>query len=139
MSLAQLKQLYYSLVNPYISYAILAWGSGYKTQIKKVQTKQNTVIRTIFFATTHGKNIESAFLFMNLLDILSVNSIFKLQALKFAHLWHSKALPNIFENYFQYATDIHSYNTRYATNKNFYKPYVHKNQHWKTISIFNCS
>ena len=26
MSLAQLKQLYYSLVHPYISYAILAWG-----------------------------------------------------------------------------------------------------------------
>ena len=39
MSLAQLKQLYYSLVHPYISYAILAWGSGVKTQIKKY--KQN--------------------------------------------------------------------------------------------------
>ena len=33
MSLAQLKQLYYSLVHPYISYAILAWGSGPRTQI----------------------------------------------------------------------------------------------------------
>ena len=39
MSLAQLKQLYYSLVYPYISYASLACGSGFKTQIKKVQTK----------------------------------------------------------------------------------------------------
>ena len=49
MSLAQLKQLYYSLVHPgYISYAILVWGSGSRTQIKKVQTKQNTVTRTIF-------------------------------------------------------------------------------------------
>ena len=35
MSLAQLKQLYYSLVYPHISYVGLAWGSGYKTQIKK--------------------------------------------------------------------------------------------------------
>ena len=76
MSLAQLKQLYYSLVHPYISYAILAWGSGPRTQIKKVQTKQNTVIRTIFFATSHGKNTESALPLMNLLDILSVTSIF---------------------------------------------------------------
>ena len=84
MSLAQLKQLYYSLVHPYISYAILAWGSGVKTQIKKVQTKQNTVIRTIFFATTRGKNTESAFPLMNLIDILTVTSIFKLQALKSA-------------------------------------------------------
>ena len=55
MSLAQLKQLYYSLVHPYISYVILCMGSGSKTQIKKVQTKQNTVIRTIFFATSRGK------------------------------------------------------------------------------------
>ena len=88
MSLAQLKQLYYSLVHPYISYAILAWGSGSKTQIKKVQTKQNIVIRTIFFATSHGKNTESALPLLNLLDILSVTSIFKMQALKFAHRWH---------------------------------------------------
>ena len=61
MSLAQLKQLYYSLVNPYISYAILTWGSGYKTQIKKVQTKQNTVIRTIFFATLMERTLKVLF------------------------------------------------------------------------------
>ena len=48
MSLAQLKQLYYSLVYPYISYASLAWGSGFKTQIKKVQTKQNSNKNNIF-------------------------------------------------------------------------------------------
>ena len=134
MSLAQLKQLYYSLVHPYISYAILAWGSGPRTQIKKVQTKQNTVIRTIFFATSHGKNTESALPLMNLLDILSVTSIFKMQALKFAHRWHNKALPNIFDNYFQYASDIHSYNTRYATNKNFYKPCTRTNIGKQSVS-----
>ena len=54
--------------------------------------------------------------------ILTVTSIFKMRALKFAHRWHNKALPNIFDNYFQYANDIHSYNTKYATNRNFYKP-----------------
>ena len=135
MSLALLKQLYYSLVYPYISYASLAWGSEFKTQIKKVQTKQNTVIRTIFFATTRGKDTESAFPLMNLLDhILSVTSIFKLQALKFAHRWHSKALPNIFDNYFQYASDIHSYNTRYASNKNFYEPCTRTNIGKQSVS-----
>ena len=134
MSLAQLKQLYYSLVHPYISYAILAWGSEVKTQIQKVQTKQNTVIRTIFFATTRGKNTESVFPLMNLIDIRTVTSIFKLQALKFAHRWHSKALPNIFENYFQYANDIHSHNTRYARNKNFYKPCTRTNIGKQSVS-----
>ena len=91
-----------------MSYAILAWGSEFTTQIKKVPTKQNTVIYTILFATTRGKNTESPFPLMNLFDILSATSIFKLQALKFAHRWHSKAMPNIFDNYFQYANDTHT-------------------------------
>ena len=31
LTLSQMKQMYYSLIYPYISYAILAWGSAYKT------------------------------------------------------------------------------------------------------------
>ena len=81
MTLARLKQLYYSLIYPYISYAILACGSTYKTQIKKVQIKQNTVIRVIFFAITYGQNTESALPFMRLLDILDFESLYKLQFL----------------------------------------------------------
>ena len=77
---------------------------GLKLKAKK--HKQNTVIRTIFFATTRGKDTESTFPFVNFLNILSVTSIFKLQALKVAHRWHSKALSNIFDNYFQYPSDI---------------------------------
>ena len=75
---------------------------GLKLKFKNY--KQNkTEIGTIFFASTCGKNIKNAFPLMNLLDILSVTSSFKLQVLKFAHRWHSKALPSIFNNYFQYA------------------------------------
>ena len=127
MSLKQLKQLYYSLIYPYISYAILAWGSACKTRIKKIQTKQNSVIRVIFFATTYGKNTESALPIMNLINVLSVTSIFELQALKLAYSWHTKDLPNIFDGYFQYAKDMHSYSTRYARKQNFYKPRARTN------------
>ena len=88
---------------------------GLKLKLKKYK-ENKTVIRTIFFATIGGKNTESAFPLMCLLDILSVTSIFKLQALKVAHRWRSKALLNIFDNCFQYANDIHGYNTRYASN-----------------------
>jgi len=49
MTLPELKQMYYSLTYPYISYAILTWGSTYKTYIQKVQTKQNHAIRLIYF------------------------------------------------------------------------------------------
>ena len=55
LTLSQLRQLYYSIIYPYISYAILAWGSAYKTHIKKIQTKLNHAIRLIFFARTLGR------------------------------------------------------------------------------------
>ena len=31
LTFLQMKQIYYSLIYPYISYGILAWGSAYKT------------------------------------------------------------------------------------------------------------
>ena len=71
-SLLQLKQLY--LIYPYISYAITSWGSAYTTQIKKIQTKQNHLIRLVFFATLYGRmEIQTV---LNLLDLLTVNNIF---------------------------------------------------------------
>ena len=54
LSIHQLKQLYYNLIYPYLSYAIIAWGSAYKTHLKRLQSKQNTVLRLMFFATTSG-------------------------------------------------------------------------------------
>ena len=53
-----MKQIYYSLIYPYISYAILEWGSAYKTHIDKIQDKQNHSSRLIFFATTYGEHTE---------------------------------------------------------------------------------
>ena len=81
LSLQQLKQLYYSLIYPYITYAIVAWGSTYQTHLKKIQIKQNHLIRLIFFATLYGKNTESALPLLNLLDLLTVNNIYRQQTL----------------------------------------------------------
>lgn len=94
-----MKQLYYSIIFPYISYAILAWGSAYKTHMNKVQTKQNHSIRLIFFARTVGEQTDGALPLLNLLDVLTVNNIYKFQALKFTHLWHKGLLPNLFQDW----------------------------------------
>ena len=119
-SLLQLKQLYYNLIYPYISYAITSWGSAFTTQIKKIQTKQNHVIRVMFFATLFGPDTDSALPLLNLLDLLTVTNIYKLQLLNFTHQWHSKKLPNIFNQHFRYASEVHTYNTRHASKSNFY-------------------
>ena len=86
----QLRQIYFNLINPYISYAIVAWGSAFKSNLKELQVKQNHIARTIFFATLYGKDTESALPLLNLLDILTIGNTFKFQALKFIHNWHIK-------------------------------------------------
>ena len=120
LTLLQMKQIYYSLIYPYISYAILAWGSAYKTHIDKIQTKQNHSARLIFFAITYGEYRESAFPLLNLLDVLTVHHVYRFHILKFAYLWHKGLHPTLFSNYFQYASNVRNYNTRYASKKNLY-------------------
>ena len=115
LSIRQLKQLYYNLIYPYLSYAIIAWGSANKTHLKRLQSKQNTVLTLMFFATTSGPYRESALLFLNLLDVLAVNNVYRLHALNFTHLWHKGHPPSLFDNLFQYASCRHTHNTSSAT------------------------
>ena len=75
----------------------------------------------MFFATLYGKNTESAQPLLNLLNLLTVEKVFKLILLYFSYKWHKKQLPGIFDQYFRYASEIHTYNTRYSSKGNFYK------------------
>ena len=58
---------------------------------------------------------------LNLLDLLTVDNIYRLEVLKFTHSWHNGRLPEEFDNTFQYDRNIHRYNTRYTAKQNFYK------------------
>ena len=128
LSIKQLKQIYYNFIYSYIAEALLAWGSTYISSLQKIQVKQNHVARLIFFANILGKDTESGLPLLNLLNVLTVYNIYQsLHVLKFAHLWHQGLLPDVFRNTFQYAGEVHSYNTRYATQKNLYKPHVRTN------------
>ena len=100
LTLSQMKQFYYSIIFPYISYAILARGSAYKTHINKVQAKQNHSIRLIFSARTFGGQTENTLPLLNLLVVLTVNNVYRLQALKFTHSWHKGLLPSLFHDFF---------------------------------------
>ena len=58
LPLKKLTQIYYNLIYPYISYAIVAWGSNSKTNLHQIQTRQNHVIRLMLIATLSGKNTD---------------------------------------------------------------------------------
>ena len=138
LTFLQMKQIYYSLIYPYISYAILAWGSAYKTHLDRIQTKQNHSARLIFFATTYGEHTESALPLLNLLDVLTVHNVYRFEILKFTYLWHKGLLPKLFSNYFQYARNVHNYNTRYASRQNLYVKKVRTNTGKQTIGYAAC-
>jgi len=137
LSIKQLRQIYYNLIYPYISYGILAWESVHKTRIRKIQVKQNHIVRLTFFAKTFGSEtaLAKAKPLLNLLGLLTVNNTYRLQVLKFLHSWYKGLLPEVFENTFQYANNIHAYNTRYAAKQNLYKPNVRTNVGKQLISF----
>jgi len=123
LSIQQLKQFYYNFIYLYISYSILGWGSACKTHITEIQVKQNHSVRLIFYARKFDRETESAKLLLgilDILDILTVDSIYRLEVLKFLHSWHSSLLPEVFDNIFQYARNIRRYKTRNTAKHNLY-------------------
>jgi len=80
----------------------------------------------MFFATLSGKNTCSTLTLLNILEILTVANVYRLHALKFIHAWHKGVLPELFSHFFQYASNVRNYNTRYEANQ-----YFHKSR-WKT-------
>ena len=129
LSIHQLKQIYYNLIYPYLSYAVIVWGSAYKTHLQTLQSKQNTVLRLMFFVTTSWPYTESALPFLNLLDILSVDNVYHLHALKFTHMWHKGLLPKVVDNLFQYAKSRH---TTQGMRQSKFLQTTYSNQHWET-------
>ena len=89
----------------------------------------------MFFATLSGKNTDSALPLLNILEMLTVANVYRLHALKFIHAWHKGVLPEPFNHFFQYASNVHNYNTRYAAKQNLHKFRVKTNTGKQMISF----
>ena len=74
VSIHVLKQLYFTLIYPYLNYAVVVWGNTYPSNLNKLCTLQNKCIRCMFFADSR----ESSQVFYKLLDILKFDNIVKL-------------------------------------------------------------
>ena len=123
---------YYNLIYPCISYGILAWGRVYKTHIRKFKRNKTILLDKYCFFTIFGSETEKAKPFLNLLGLLTVNNIYRLQVLKCLPSWHKGLLPKVLDNMFQYASNMHNYNTsitkhKHTTKHYLYKPSVRKN------------
>ena len=75
--------------------------------------------------------------YYNLLEILKLENIYKLKIALFTHKITSGQanFPAIFSRSLTLASEVHSYNTRYVTSLNFYRPRVNNNYGAATFSF----
>ena len=119
------KQLYYTLIYPYLNCGLASWGAAYKTRLNKICTKLNKCIRSMFFA--YGR--EHVNPYYNLLGILKLENIYRLKIALFAYkIKNDKSnTPVVLLNILTPASEIYSHDTRYVANQNFFKPSVRTN------------
>jgi hypothetical protein len=98
-----LRLLYNSLVLPHLQYGILVWGTHPHKRLIKLQKKAIRIISNSKF----NSHTDPLFKYMNLLKLDDIST---LHALKFYYNYNQNILPFYFKNLF--STNIHSYSTR---------------------------
>ncbi len=97
-----LKTLYEALIQPYISYGILAWGNASSTMLKKTVTLQKRAVRMI---NNYGYNSHTEPLFKSS-QIFKLNDLYEFRVCLFMHDFVNKELPHSFDNVFRFNFDI---------------------------------
>ena len=118
-----LRDVYYAIAFSHLNYGITSWGSAPPTNLDELQRKQNHCIRIVY--DLDRMCIRNNMYFTH--KFLKINEIFHSECLKFMHRFHNNNLPQAFNNYFNYASDLHQHDTRYARNCNFHLPKINKN------------
>ena len=118
-----LLNLYYSLIHPYLTYGLVAWGNTYNTTLQPLLNLQKKVIRLMTFSQFRE---HSDPLFYEL-NILKINDLIKFQTANFMYDYHHGNLPDVFNTYFTHASTKHKYNTRFSSKENYSLPHVKTN------------
>ena len=106
--LSYLRQIYFALVQSYLSYGILVWGFASDESKKPIISLQNKIINVIY---ERDINLSSKY---KALDILKLEDLIKYNIGK--HMWdfENKNLPESFNSQYHYTSDFHCRLTRQA-------------------------
>ena len=109
-----LKQLYYTLIYPYLTYA---------TNINVLTLLQKKVVRIITLSSfkSHTSPI------FRQLGLLKFPDLIYYQNALFLFDFHTGNLATIFDNFFKNVTEVHDYNTKSSTKQLLYLPKVQTN------------
>ena len=145
LNIHMLTNLYYTLIYPYLSYGLMSWGTTYKSKLNQFSSKLNKCVKCIFFANRR----ENPSPYYKLLGILKLDNLIKFKAATFVSQIRNRGneIPELFSELLVPVSSVHSYNTRYASQDNYYRPAARTNygkfsfkffasQLWETIPVF---
>ena len=112
-----LMNIYKSLIQPYLSYGVVAWGYAAKKYTDKLLKLQKRVLRLIYFKDYRVHSIP-LFISSNTLPISTCYTLENPQTCYMTFL--NEVAPIALQELFTKTCEIHRYNTRAAANKNFY-------------------
>ena len=116
MPLSTLVTIYRSLVAPYLTYGIIAWGQVAKSNLHKILILQKRALRLMYFFPNRD-HILPLFISSN---ILPINLLYFETALIFTHDVAHDSVPLNLKNLFRSSNQVHSYNTRFSSAGNYY-------------------
>ena len=107
-----LLQLYYSFIHPYLIYVNIIWGNAPASSLWPIYKLQKIAIRII--TNTHSGS--STLTHCITLRILRLPEIHTFNVILFMYKLYHDMMPSSLTSLFQKNRDIHSYNTRGASN-----------------------
>ena len=127
-----LLTVYNSLILPYISFGLSAWGQAAKHHLDKLLKLQKRAIRFIYFVDIQSSAIP---LFYSS-NISPINILFTESIANLMYDVYSEKAPVNICKLFSYVDEYHSYNTRASANKNMYCQYSRLNIQHNSFSRF---
>ena len=115
---------YRSLIEPYISYGLVAWGQALNTHLNKIVTLQKRALPFMYFVDYKSHSVP---LFLNS-GILPVKLLYFKSVASFLHDVDNRHAPPNISNLFTRSKQIHSYPTRSAIAGNFHVEMSRTNQ-----------
>ena len=107
--------LYFSLMHTHLLYALPVWASTYNIYLSKLKRLQNKA--GIISRTSIKDKITPNY---HRLEILKLDDLYILEIAKLMYQFTQNKLPDTFDHYFTYSSDVSKHCTRHALKKTTY-------------------
>ena len=106
VSLNTPRNLYYALIYPFLTYALIVWGCTYTSTLQSLFILQKRSIRIITFS----KYYEHTSMLFKSLNIIKLIDLETFHVAVFLKKFYKKLVPSVFDHFCRSASDVHDYN-----------------------------